>query len=331
VDGCRQAVVDLLRESGMSDGGESVDDVALMPSTSDGIAAVLEAFSHELTPGATIAVSPLCFGSIVVALTPFRDRGIRIVEVGNGDGEVLPEHLEGLHPPGLVLVDLVNHVTGRRNHLAALSEVCAARDLPIVVDAVQALGAVRGGFSVTQVDALACGGHKWLRGPEGTGFLYVNPRWMPRLRSARRGYRSLANPSRFDVDFESVVLSDRARQLEVGTLNAIGLMGFSAALRELAAFGVADAAAAIQGNAGKILEMLSRIPGVKIATPMDPESRAGIAAFRHHSIPSQDLANRLRHLHVICGVRHGLVRLSPSFDVDGEALCERLREAFENV
>lgn len=328
VEECRRVIVDLLSESELSGGARvDADDIALMPSTSDGIAAILEAYAQELRPGSTIAVGRMCFGSILIVLRGYVEQGVRVVEIGNDDGEVLPEHVERVAGLCLLIVDLVNYVTGRKNRIAPLADTCAARGVPIVVDAVQGLGATTVDFRVAQVDALACGGYKWLRGPEGTGFLYVNPRQMPRLRPLRRGYRSLADPSRFEVDLGPVHLSDRARQFEVGTLNAVGFLGLSAAISGLVSMGVGQAAGLIRAGTEEILGVLSGIPAMKVATPMDPEGRAGIVSFRHDSIRSEDLADRLRRLRVTCGIRRGLVRLSASFDADIEALCGRLREA----
>ena len=44
------------------------------------------------------------------------------------------------------------------------------------------------------MDAIVCGGHKWLNAPVGRGFLYVAPRLRDRLRPAHWGYLNIAEP-----------------------------------------------------------------------------------------------------------------------------------------
>src|SRR5439155_14911987 len=78
--------------------------------------------------------------------------------------------------------------------LAAFSELARTRDVLLVVDAIQQLGAIGLDVGRTPVDFLVCGGHKWLNAPTGRGFLYVNPRLVERLRPPACGYLNIAEP-----------------------------------------------------------------------------------------------------------------------------------------
>ena len=72
----------------------------------------------------------------------------------------------------LVAVSFVQFQTGLRMPVDALGELAHRYDAELFVDAIQGLGVVP--MSIEHVDYLACGGHKWLMGPEGAGFLYVD-------------------------------------------------------------------------------------------------------------------------------------------------------------
>ena len=68
--------------------------------------------------------------------------------------------------------------------LVKVSEVCKSRNVSLVVDATQSIGAMP--FSIQEIDAcdlVACSVHKWLLAPHGCSLCYVHPRnhgtWLP--------------------------------------------------------------------------------------------------------------------------------------------------------
>ena len=57
----------------------------------------------------------------------------------------------------------------------AREAVQSVRCTLLFVDAIQALGVIPFDVEELNIDALACGAHKWLMGIEGTGFVYLSP------------------------------------------------------------------------------------------------------------------------------------------------------------
>ena len=144
--------------------GTTPDHVVAVPNTSAGLFSV--AFG---LPG----------GSVVIPETEFAANLYPWVRAGE-EGRIRPEMIEV--PGGRLTADLiaaavdfstvavaVSHVdyrTGYRCDLAAIRE--ATGEALLVVDAVQALGAMRS--SMEHADVLIAGGHKWaLRGNVGLG------------------------------------------------------------------------------------------------------------------------------------------------------------------
>ncbi|WP_320670024.1 aminotransferase class V-fold PLP-dependent enzyme [Patulibacter defluvii] len=68
-------------------------------------------------------------------------------------------------------------------------------EVPVLLDGAQGAGAI-----ATDVTALGCAfyaaaGQKWLCGPIGSGFLWIDPAWQPRLRAVGPTYLNLAEPA----------------------------------------------------------------------------------------------------------------------------------------
>ncbi|MFD0346541.1 aminotransferase class V-fold PLP-dependent enzyme [Kitasatospora aburaviensis] len=90
-----------------------------------------------------------------------------------------------------VSVCAVDAATGFRAPLAAIRDVIGP-DRVLVVDAVQALGAVD--LDAGPADVLACGGQKWLRAGWGAALLLVRDRVADRLRPGLSGWSGVVDP-----------------------------------------------------------------------------------------------------------------------------------------
>ncbi len=82
----------------------------------------------------------------------------------------------------LLAVTWVDSFTGRTLDLDELGAACRQAGVLLVVNASQALGARPLDVSVTPVDAVVACGYKWLCGPYGTGFAWLHPDLLERLR-----------------------------------------------------------------------------------------------------------------------------------------------------
>jgi selenocysteine lyase/cysteine desulfurase len=82
----------------------------------------------------------------------------------------------------LLAVTWVDSFTGRTLDLHELGAVCRQAGVLFLVNASQALGARPLDVSATPVDAVVACGYKWLCGPYGTGFAWLHPDLLDRLR-----------------------------------------------------------------------------------------------------------------------------------------------------
>src|SRR5438874_1649593 len=97
----------------------------------------------------------------------------------------------------VLAISAVQFWSGFRTDLAALSTVLKGRDILLVVDAIQAAGALRLDLRATPVDFLCAGAQKWLLGPIGVGFAYVGPRMLERLTPVTIGTDSVVRDEEY--------------------------------------------------------------------------------------------------------------------------------------
>jgi selenocysteine lyase/cysteine desulfurase len=198
-----------------------------------------------------------------------------------------------------------------------------------VVDGVQGVGVLP--LALDGVDALAVGGHKWLCGTEGAGFLYTSERLLdvatPRNVSWHSVATDLSVPGR-EVAVEPGLppLKAGAERFEEGTPNTYGNVMLGAAATMLAELGVARVWDRVRGLLDELVERV-RAKGYTVASSLAPDERSGIVALGHPAHDPDELVARLKAAGIVAIHRGAWLRLSPHFynnSADLDRLCEVL-------
>ncbi len=114
----------------------------------------------------------------------------------------------------VLAISAVQFWSGFRIDLGALGTALRGRDVLLVVDAIQAAGALRLDLSKTPIDFLSAGAQKWLLGPIGIGVVYVGPRMMDRMNPVTIGPESVVrNREYFEYDLMREELPRRGYEL----------------------------------------------------------------------------------------------------------------------
>jgi selenocysteine lyase/cysteine desulfurase len=240
------------------------------------------------------------------------DRGVRL--------ELLPLTAEGwpneeallqrvADPRVRVLaVSLVQFHNGYRIDLARLGRRCRETDTVLVVDAIQGIGIVPCDLGQMEVDFLACGAQKWLLSPWGSGFLYVNRRWLDRLRPPFAGWTAFEGTDDFAdlCRYETRWRAD-SRRFELVTLPFQDFVGMNASLELLLEVGVDRIGGHVRATHEPVLAWADR-RGVRVASPRDSRG-SGILALA--LADPQGARETLQQAGIGCSVREGLLRFSP--------------------
>jgi cysteine desulfurase/selenocysteine lyase len=208
-----------------------------------------------------------------------------------------------------VVLDWAQYLSGEMVDLDRLSGMLQARDIFLVVDGIQAVGAVPFSARKTHVDFLACGAAKWLFGPSGTGFLYVSKRTFSRLNRVHTGWLGARWQDFHDCEVRPSLYDD-ARMFEQGTRNVIGISALAENVAMLQSFGmepVHDNICHLKARLRKGCEDL----GFEVITPGRGE-QSGIITIKPRA-QAPILHQRLADNRIVTSLRSGCLRFSPHF------------------
>jgi selenocysteine lyase/cysteine desulfurase len=235
-------------------------------------------------------------------------RGGEVRWLDTPDGRLTPDGVAALvdRDTTAVTASLVDFRTGFRADLAGLRE--AAGDALLVVDAAQALGAVR--VSLEPADVLVAGGQKWLRAGFGGGILACSPRALERLEPVLSGYAGVEDA--FDAGHRaaSPVLPG-ADRFSLTVFDPFAAAAMAAALTLVEEAGIDRLEAAITRRV-RGLELAVRWAGAQVLAPWrSQDERAGILSFRVPGIRPERLVDQLAKAGLTVSTFGGWARLSP--------------------
>ncbi len=264
-------------------------DVALVENTTQGLEII--AASVPLGRGDTVLVGETEFLGVAVPWIPRQEQfGFRIEVVPSREGRLLAEDYEkriDAHTK-MILLSSVQWNSGFRADLGAFSDLARRKNVVLVVDAIQQLGAVRLDVQKTPADFVVCGGHKWLNAPVGRGFLYVSPARVQSLTPPAWGYLNIRTPPEGWAEYFATPsipavrpyeFKRDARRFEVGgTGNYPGNVVLAAALRLLLDLGPAAIEEHVRRLRRVLIERLLSA-GAKLVSPDRDGEWSGIVTF----------------------------------------------------
>ncbi len=282
--------------------GASPTEIALHQSATDAWNMAILAIVPSLARGTRLVVDRAVYGSHAMALLQLARRfGLEVTvaeddSLGQIDVERLRLQLEQ-RPVGLVCATHVPTSSGLVNPIEAVGSVCRQQGTPLVVDACQSVGQCSVDVERIHCAALSATGRKYLRGPRGTGFLYVRrsafQRFVPLMPDLRAAEWTAPEGFRLHPD---------ALRYETWERSVAGDLGLGVAVRQLLAQGVMATSARIQLLAVIFRRGLAAIDGVDVCDR--GERLCGICTFRVAGMSSTKVAESLHLRGIRVSVTH---------------------------
>lgn len=321
IDETRELIAKLIHTGG-------TDRISFMGNTSEALSAVAEGF--DWNEGDEIILNTMEFPANIQPFRILERKGVKLVYLKpDEEGKITPEMIEETVNPKtkMVSISAVQYLNGFRADIKSIGNICSENGIYFVVDGIQALGAVQIDVEECQVDALASGGHKWMMGPMGTGFLYLSEKLARVLKPAKTGWLSVETPwklSEFDQKWQPV-----SRHLETGTYNMMGIMGLHASLSHLLETGIDQIQKEVLNLTHHLFVNVSAVKNVEIITPKQPDQHAGIFTFL---LPGKrdpgEIVNQLKKKQITISSREGTIRISPHYYNNAEELDQVLDSIF---
>lgn len=265
-------------------------------------------FTCNATHGLNIAIKSLVKPGDKVVISGYEHNAVTRplaamdgVEVRVADGplfrpQVMVERFEQLvtSEVACVICNHMSNVFGYVLPVDEIAELCARRNVPLIVDASQSAGNLPIDLARWKAAFIAMPGHKGLYGPQGTGLLLCNAPVIPLIEG---GTGSASALQRMPDD-----LPDR---LEAGTHNIPGIAGLLEGLRFVRRYGVERIAQKETRLSHRMALGLARIPGIRVFEQGEGQTcRGGVLSFCAAGRDCEELGAQLGRLGF--AVRSGL-------------------------
>ncbi|MEO0972558.1 MAG: aminotransferase class V-fold PLP-dependent enzyme [Pseudomonadota bacterium] len=244
-------------------------------------------YGLALGPGDYVLAPLSEYGSNVIALRQQAARRGFSVEfiADDADGVVdlawLEQRLaDASRPVRLIALTHVPTGNGLINPAAEVGALARAHGVAFLLDACQSLGQLPLDVSALGADMLTGTGRKYLRGPRGTGLLYVRAGFLPHIDPPFLDQHAaeLVTPERY-------LMRNDARRFECWERYCAGQAAFAVALRYAKTMGAKGAYSRLQGLAARLRQGLSSIAGVEVTDA--GRERGGIVTFRLEGCEAQ--------------------------------------------
>ncbi|GIF69905.1 aminotransferase class V [Asanoa ishikariensis] len=304
------AVVDHLRLEARMGGYEAAAAaVASVNNVYDAIARLIGSRPHEIAvvenatrawdmafyamrfgPGDRILTARAEYASNVIAFLQTAARTGARIEVVDDDehGQFSVDDLRRRLDDDVKLV-AVTHVptqSGLVNPAAEIGRLTRAAGVPFLLDACQSIGQLPIDVAEIGCDVLSATGRKYLRGPRGTGFLYVSDRLIDQL-----------DPPFLDLhaatwtDHDRYELRPDARRFESWETNYATKIGLGVAVDYALRWGIESIEDRVTTLATYLRRRLAELPGVVV---QDRGKRlCGIVSFTVDGIPAAEIQAHL--------------------------------------
>jgi selenocysteine lyase/cysteine desulfurase len=277
-------------------------------------------YSLAFKPGDRILTARAEYASNVIAYLQVAARTGAVVEVVDDDayGQLSVADLRRRISQGGVKLVAMTHVPtqgGLVNPAEEVGAVTREAGVPFLLDACQSVGQLPVDVSRIGCDMLSATGRKFLRGPRGTGFLYVRRSMLSQLEPPFLDLHAATwtGPGTYEIRGD-------ARRFENWETNYAGKIGLGVAAEYALSWGLDAISQRVRGLADRLRSLLGGVPGVRVHD--QGIRRCGIVTFTMEGVPAAEVQRRLAAADVNTSVSGAT---SARFDLPSRGLSELVR------
>jgi cysteine desulfurase/selenocysteine lyase len=294
--------------------GAKPNEIAITTSTTEGMNIIANALDWK--EGDNIVIDDLDYPSNRLIWRDCQERkGIEIRIVKSEAGSVPLERFKEAVDDRTRLISfaLVSHKNGYLHDAKALSRLAHSHGAYVLTDAVQAVGSIPVDVKEMGIDFLACSCYKWLLGPLGLGFLYVNEELLDKVQPITAGWMQIeeyVTDAAGFVEMDQCRLFDSARKFERGTIHWQGIHELKASLEFMQTVGWDKVYDQVLKLSLMTQERLAQL-GLQLFTPRG--NRSGLVTAFIQGGVGKKIGNALEEKKIIIKSRPGYIRVDPHF------------------
>lgn len=267
-----------------------LSEVIITKGTTDSINLVASSFGKKfIKEGDEIIISHLEHHSNIVPwqlLCEEKKAVLKVIPI-NDKGEIIFEAFEKLisEKTKFISVVYVSNSLGTVNPVKKIIQLAHSKNIPVLIDAAQAVQHFKIDVQELDCDFLAFSGHK-LYAPTGVGVLYGKEKYLEELPPYQGGGDMIAS-----VTFEKTSYNSLPYKFEAGTPNIAGVIGLGAALDYLNDIGI-DSIAAYEKDLFEYAEI--KLSAVEKLTPIGTAAnKLSVFSFTLEGIHPHDIGTIL--------------------------------------
>jgi cysteine desulfurase/selenocysteine lyase len=238
-------------------------------------------------------------------------RGIKPKSVG-----LQPEDIEGniRDSTKFLCTSWVYSYTGHLIDLPAIGKICQDNGIKLLLNCSQAIGTQQFDVGWQFADAITCVGFKWLCGPYGTGFCWIEPRFREELDYNQAYWLAMqtADDLKAAKAWPEVKPDLGARKYDVfGTANFFNFVPWTASVEYLLEKGIEK----IKSHNDELIDQMRqgiRSDKYEILTPMSDAGNSTILVISHkEKSKNEDIFEMLKKNNIFVSLRRQHLRFAP--------------------
>jgi cysteine desulfurase / selenocysteine lyase len=318
-------------------GADSKDEIAFTHSTSEG----MNIIAHILSDKGIVISNELEFPSTNLPWINKNSKNIKFLK-SDYEGKIpildIAKMIDKFHGKRgkqvkTILTSHVQFSNGFRQDLEELGKLTQRKDLHLVVNATQSLGAMSLDVKNFNIDFMASNGHKWMLSSFGIGTIYIKRKYLRDKDYFKPTFFSLSGQKKKDNFDNNTILdsSYSATRFELGTPHFQNIVALKAAIEYTSKIGIKQIEKRILGLTNYLIDKLVNID-IEILSPVaEKKYRSGIIVFKpKRENPSQIVMKLQKMNQIIVSARGKGIRVSPHF-YNNEEDIDNLISALVNI